>query len=54
MQSKYLRQIDDLYAPDFHVVAMPLQSKEVRGMESIQAFARMLFTPRALPILEDQ
>uniref|UniRef100_A0A7S4S7B2 ATPase ASNA1 homolog n=1 Tax=Alexandrium monilatum TaxID=311494 RepID=A0A7S4S7B2_9DINO len=42
MQSKYLAQIQDLYAEDFHIVAMPMLGDEVRGLDRLQAFAAML------------
>lgn len=51
MQSKYLGQIRDLYAYDFHVVPMPLQSDEVRGLTNIENFGKLLLTKRELPIL---
>lgn len=51
MQSKYLKQIDELYATDFHVVPMPLQPQEVRGAKSLEGFANLLSTTRSLPIV---
>jgi len=44
IQKKYLDQIDDLY-PDFHIVKLPLQPHEIRGVESIQEFSKLLFSP---------
>lgn len=50
MQSKYLREIDELYT-DFHVVPMPLQPQEVRGIDALRHFATLLMTPRQMPIV---
>ena len=36
MQSKYLGQIGDLYADEFHVVPMPMLGDEVRGLERLR------------------
>jgi arsenite/tail-anchored protein-transporting ATPase len=41
IQGKYLAQIDELYQ-DFHVAKMPLMSDEVRGLDSLRSFGRML------------
>ncbi|EZG43821.1 ATPase [Gregarina niphandrodes] len=52
MQSKYLSQIRDLYAYDFHVVPMPLRTNEVRGLKNLKTFGESLLTKRDLPIFE--
>ncbi|KAL1917876.1 uncharacterized protein VTP21DRAFT_3710 [Calcarisporiella thermophila] len=44
MQQKYLEQIHELY-DDFHVVQMPMLTKEVRGIEDIKRFGEMLMRP---------
>lgn len=45
MQSKYVEQIDDLYE-DFNVVKMPLLTEEVRGIDRLQDFSKMLLDPK--------
>mmetsp|Transcript_65002 Transcript_65002/g.149133 ORF Transcript_65002/g.149133 Transcript_65002/m.149133 type:complete len:156 (-) Transcript_65002:119-586(-) len=49
MQKKYLGQIKDLYCEDFHIVPIPTQDEEVRGLELLQRFAGLLTSERALP-----
>lgn len=41
MQRKYLTQIDDLYC-DFNITKLELQEREVRGVDKIMAFSKML------------
>ncbi|KAJ1498812.1 Golgi to ER traffic- protein [Coelomomyces lativittatus] len=44
MQQKYLEQIHDLYL-DFHIVELPLLTKELRGAEEIERFSKFLVEP---------
>ncbi|ORZ35233.1 anion-transporting ATPase-like domain-containing protein [Catenaria anguillulae PL171] len=44
MQQKYLEQIHELYC-DFHVVKLPLLTKEVRGAKEIEEFSKKLIVP---------
>ena len=41
MQDRYISQIDELYE-DFHVVLMPLLNAEVRGVDSLKSFSKLL------------
>ena len=49
MQAKYLNEIRELYS-EFHVVPIPLQAKEIRNVNSLRHFGRLLMTPRTLPL----
>lgn len=48
MQSKYLKQIFELYE-DFHVVLMPLERNEIRGISSLENYAQKLLSEQELP-----
>ena len=41
MQSKYIKQIKELY-DDFHVVFMPLEDCEIRGLELLEDYGNKL------------
>lgn len=39
MQDKYLAEMEELYADEFHLVRMPLLTEEIRGVPKIKAFS---------------
>ena len=45
MQAKYIEQVKELYE-DFHVCYMGLQEEEVRGIEKLKTFAKLLTEER--------
>lgn len=45
MQRKYLSEANELYKEDFNIVRMPLLTTDVRGVESIKTFSKMLVSP---------
>jgi len=44
MQQKYLREINDLY-DEFHLIKLPLETAEVRGVERLKRFSELLIHP---------
>ncbi|OLL23498.1 ATPase get3 [Neolecta irregularis DAH-3] len=48
MQRKYLEQYIELYAQDFHVVKVPLLTKEVRGPVALEEFSHLLIVDQGL------
>ncbi|CAG8567608.1 5869_t:CDS:2 [Paraglomus occultum] len=53
MQQKYLEQIYELY-DDFHIVLMPLLTKEIRGTRDINEFSEMLVKPFVPPVYREE
>ena len=50
MQSKYLRQIKELYS-DFHIIYSVLQNDEVKGVEGLRQYGSRLLERTVLPPL---
>eukprot|EP01017_Pseudomicrothorax_dubius_P022942 TRINITY_DN24695_c0_g1_i1.p1 TRINITY_DN24695_c0_g1~~TRINITY_DN24695_c0_g1_i1.p1 ORF type:complete len:334 (-),score=104.49 TRINITY_DN24695_c0_g1_i1:34-1035(-) len=51
MQKKYLDQIYELYE-DFHITIMAQQDEEVRGIESLKGYGKLLLQSKSLPKIE--
>lgn len=43
MQQKYLNQMHDLYDEDFRIIKQPMLEHEVRGLDELKSFGKMLF-----------
>ena len=54
LQSKYLKQIQELYAEDFHISCITQFPQEVRGIDYLKRFGEKLISQSELPILEDE
>lgn len=53
LQSKYVRNICELYEEDFHVCKLPLLTTEIRGADKLRRFGRLLRDPAAAHSLLD-
>jgi arsenite-transporting ATPase len=49
MQKKYLDQIVEMYEEEFHIILMPQQEEEIRGIEKLKKFSQMLLEPKKMP-----
>ena len=52
MQKKYLDQIIEMYEEEFHITLIPQQEDEVRGIEDLKMFAKLLMEQKKLPSIE--
>jgi arsenite-transporting ATPase len=52
IQSKYLQQIEDLYAEDFHITRVPMLRNEVRGVADLRAFGERLLRDSGIRPIE--
>ena len=48
MQKKYINQVFELYE-DFHVVLMPQEESEIRGVDRLQMYSQKLLIEKKLP-----
>jgi len=54
MQQKYIRQYNDLYGEDFHLVQIPLLNKEVRQLDSLRNYGNLLINEYVPPDADKQ
>ena len=49
MQQKYLAEAHELYDEFFHIVQLPLLTKEVHSLEKLKEFSKLLVAPYVPP-----
>ena len=49
MQQKYLAEAHELYNEFFHIVQLPLLTKEVHSLEKLKEFSKLLVAPYVPP-----
>ena len=47
MQAKYINQINDLFE-DFHITILPLMNEEVRGVNNLGEFSKLLLNKNTM------